>query len=490
MGVALLLSLPATTLAGDFSYTTNSPDTNAITITRYTGLGGTVQIPDSIDGKIVAGLKDNAFYDYANPVNVTVPASLTHIESLAFYHCSGLTAIHVDPSNTVYSSMDGVLFDKGQTLLFQYPGGKAGEYVIPDSVTEIKEWGFSFCGGLTRLGIGQNLILIGTGALTPCTNLTEIAVNDSNSVYCSVDGVLLDTGLTTLLQCPGGRTGSYAIPSGIATIGDRAFAYCIGMSHVTIPGSITNIGLGAFYFCGLTNVVIPEGVVFIGNNAFESCLNLLSANLPDTLLNVGSRLFSECGNLTDLVIGDGVIDIGKFAFAHCTSLTNVVIGDSVRDIGDAAFIFCTSLERIVMPESVVEIGNGAFTWCDSLSRVYFMGNAPGISMLLPFHDPPMIYYLPGTTGWDSLLWDPPFTTPTTLWLPEATADGSFGVQGNQFGFNVGWAKGKTVVVEGCTNMADPVWVSIQTNTLADGPDYFGDSEWTNHAGRYYRLREP
>ena len=338
-----MLTLPATTLAGDFSYTTNSPDTNAITITRYIGLGGTVQIPDSIDGKIVAGIKDNAFYDYANPVNVTVPACLTNIESLAFYHSSGLTAIHVDPSNTVYSSTDGVLFDKGQTLLFQYPGGKVGEHVIPDSVTEIKEWGFSFCGGLTRLGIGRSLTLIGTGALSPCTNLTEIAVDESNSVYCSVDGVLLDKDQTTLLQCPAGRAGSYAISDGVANIGDRAFAYCLGLAHVEIPGSITNIGLAAFYSCGLTNVVIPEGVVFIGNAAFESCLHLLSTILPDTLLNVGSRLFSECGNLTDLVIGDGVIDIRDYAFEYCTSLTNVVIGDSVRDIGDEAFICCTRL---------------------------------------------------------------------------------------------------------------------------------------------------
>jgi hypothetical protein len=76
-----------------------------------------------------------------------------------------------------------------------------------------------------------------------------------------------------------------------------------------------------------------------------------------------------------------------------------------------------------------------------------------------------------------------------LWLPEAQAEG-MGVQGNAFGFNIGWADGQTVVVEACTNLNDPVWVPVRTNTIADGTAPFSDSAWTNLIGRFYRIVEP
>ena len=65
-----------------------------------------------------------------------------------------------------------------------------------------------------------------------------------------------------------------------------------------------------------------------------------------------------------------------------------------------------------------------------------------------------VYYLPGTTGWDDFAL---FTgVPTALWLPAMqTSDGSFGVQNNQFGFNINWASDQTVVVEACTNLSNP-----------------------------------
>ena len=75
-----------------------------------------------------------------------------------------------------------------------------------------------------------------------------------------------------------------------------------------------------------------------------------------------------------------------------------------------------------------------------------------------------------------------------IWRPTAECDESFGVQGSQFGFNISWATGRVVVVDACTNLAVPIWTPLQTNTLTDGLSYFGDSEWTNHIGRFYRIR--
>jgi hypothetical protein len=97
------------------------------------------------------------------------------------------------------------------------------------------------------------------------------------------------------------------------------------------------------------------------------------------------------------------------------------------------------------------------------------------------------YYLPGTTGWEATLGN----RPTALWLPQVlTSDARFGVQANQFGFTIAWASGRVIVVEACTNLANPAWSPVGTNTLLDGWSYFSDPEWTNYPARFYSLRSP
>ena len=66
----------------------------------------------------------------------------------------------------------------------------------------------------------------------------------------------------------------------------------------------------------------------------------------------------------------------------------------------------------------------------------------------------------------------------------------FGVQTNQFGFIISWATNLSVVVEACTNLANPVWLPVSTITLTRGTNYFSDPQWTNYPGRFYRLRSP
>jgi hypothetical protein len=103
--------------------------------------------------------------------------------------------------------------------------------------------------------------------------------------------------------------------------------------------------------------------------------------------------------------------------------------------------------------------------------------------------PVTIYYLPGSTGWDVLTLLTDF--PTALWLPQMQTGGTnFGVQSNQFGFNINWASGQTVVVEACTDLANPIWSPVGTNTLTGGSSYFSDPQWTNYPSRFYRLRSP
>jgi len=61
---------------------------------------------------------------------------------------------------------------------------------------------------------------------------------------------------------------------------------------------------------------------------------------------------------------------------------------------------------------------------------------------------------------------------------------------NQFGFNYTWDSNLVVIVEACSNLADPDWVPVATNTLTNGSSYFSDPQWTNYTRRFYRLRSP
>jgi hypothetical protein len=156
------------------------------------------------------------------------------------------------------------------------------------------------------------------------------------------------------------------------------------------------------------------------------------------------------------------------AFDHCTGLTHVTIGNSV-----------TWIERY------------AFSGCTSLTEVYFQGNAPGLDwMVFMYTDKATIYYLPGTTGWGPRFGGRP-TAPWVLPNPLilTTAPG-FGVQPNGFGFINSWATNTFVVVEACTDMANPNWSAVDTNTLAGGWSHFSDPQWTGRAARFYRLRSP
>ena len=61
---------------------------------------------------------------------------------------------------------------------------------------------------------------------------------------------------------------------------------------------------------------------------------------------------------------------------------------------------------------------------------------------------------------------------------------------NELGFNIAWASSMTVAVEACTNLANPVWSPLETNTLTSDTLYFCDPDWTNHPARFHRVRWP
>jgi hypothetical protein len=399
----LLLAAPATVQA-QLTYTING---GTVTITGYYGIGpfGVLIIPATLDNLPVTGIADDAFNDLDSVTNVTIPGSVTNIGNGAFSGCADLTAITVDATNPVYSSTNGVLFDKAFTTLVEYPGGLAGSYTIPGSVSNIGVAAFEQCYSLASVTIPGSVIHIGDDAFNDCTSLTAITVDATNSFYSSVEGVLFDKNQSTLIEYPGGLAGGYTIPDSVSKIGVAAFDQCHRLTSVTIPGSVTGIGDDAFNDCttltamtvdatnsfyssvdgvlfdknqttlieypgGLAgNYTIPGSVTRIGEDAFQNCNGLTSITIPGSVSNIGAGAFGSCYSLANLTITMGVTSIESNAFEQCYSLASVTIPGSVTNIGDGAFNYCLSLTSVTIPDSVASIGEEAFEYCSSLTGV-------------------------------------------------------------------------------------------------------------------------
>ena len=239
-----------------------------------------VTIPNS-----VTSIGDDAF-SLSDLTSVTIPNSVTSIGKRAFFGCSSLTSINVANDNSNYCSIDGVLFNKAQTILIQYPAGKTNDtYTISDSVTSIGDHAFSHC-----------------------SSLTSINVANDNSNYCSIDGVLFNKAQTILIQYPEGKTNaSYTIPNSVTSIGFYSFFGCSSLTSVTIPNSVTSIEYQAFQRCSsLTSVTIPNSVTSIGSSAFYGCSSLTSVTIGNSVTSIGSSAFSDCNKLKELRYPEGL----------------------------------------------------------------------------------------------------------------------------------------------------------------------------------------
>jgi hypothetical protein len=411
---------------GDFSY---SSDGTNITITKYTGVGGTVAIPSMIAGLPVVS-----------------------IGSYSFSSCPGLTNV-----------------------------------TIPNSVTSIGYWAFYVCSGLTSVTIGSSVTSIVTAAFSSCSGLTVFSVEAMNASYSSLDGVLFNKSQTALIQFPRGKIGSYTIPNSVTNTGEGAFSYCSGLTNVTIPNSVTSIGSYSFSSCsGLTNITIPNSVTSIGYRAFFNCSGLTSVTLPNNLTNTGDSAFWGCSNLTSVTFPNSVTTIGNNAFFYCTNLNSLTIPNSVTSIGGSAFYNCSGLTNVTIPNSVTSIGSQAFYNCTKLGSMFFRGNAPAVGNGA-IVSPTVCYYLPGASGWSASYGG----RPAYLWNPAPqTADAKFGIRTNRFGFNITGTTNIPLVVEASTNLANAAWVPLQTCRLTNGLIYFSDPAWTSFPTRAYRIRSP
>jgi hypothetical protein len=308
--------------AGDFLYTTSG---TTATLTGYNGPGGKLNIPSILTGLSVTGIGTGAFSGKTNLTEVTIPGNVTSIGYAAFNACSRLTSV-----------------------------------IIPGSVETIGAHAFGSCIKLTWVMIPPSVTSIEDFAFYSCSGLPAIGVDAANPAYRSMDGVLFNKAMTTLIQYPSGKEGAYAIPVNVNFIEDAAFAYCGRLTSVTIPPSVTDMGYQAF---------------------------------------------DHCANLAHVSLSGSFTRINDYAFYGCASLTSISIPDGVTRIGQQAFDACSGLTKVVIPASVTSIGSSGFNACRNLEAVLFEGNAPTEEWAFGSAAPGFtVYFCNGRTGFTTPVW--------------------------------------------------------------------------------------
>ena len=151
-------------------------------------------------------------------------------------------------------------------------------------------------------------------------------------------------------------------------------------------------------------VVVPETidglpVIAIAPQAFVSRIGLTSVSLPASVTQIGRGAFYSCTNLVTVAIPTGVTVIEDRTFAGCTKLSVVTIPPNATLIGAGAFYRCASLESISIPANVKSIGSSAFAGCTRLKTIAFLGDAPLVGSLTFAGDKSVITCQPGTRGW-------------------------------------------------------------------------------------------
>lgn len=223
----------------------------------------------------VTSIGEDAFDGCKSLESVTLPNSLISISDGAFYYCSSLKSIAIPNSVVTIGewafsgciSLNDVIIGNSVTTIGNAAFNNCRsltEITIPDSVITIGESAFDSCSRLTNINLPNSINSIGDEAFSHCDNLMSINISEKNRYYCTIDGVLFDKNITTLMQYPIARTDtSYTIPNTVTGVDDHAFSGCEKLKNITVYNPTCYF----YIYCGIDKDNIIYG--FKGSTAEE-----------------------------------------------------------------------------------------------------------------------------------------------------------------------------------------------------------------------------
>lgn len=341
-------------ISGDYSYEMQSD--NTIAITNYNGSAEEVIIPETIDGFTVKKIGYGSFAEVKSIVKLTIPKTVTTIDSYAFSKCTQIQEVN-----------------------------------IPDSVITINQNAFSGCSSLSQIRLPKNLISLNYGVFFGCKSLESVIIPDSIKTIggmafggCSkLTNIEIPTSVTSIgnnafSDCIALET--IILPEGIKAVGSSVFSGCLSLKDIALPETLESVGQSAFQDCiSLERIELPDSVEVIGYAAFSGCAKLKEFNIPSKVTALGNAMFSGCSSLERIDIPSTVTALGENIFSGCVNLREVNLTDSITEIGQSAFSFCRSLKEIKLPKNLKKINVSLFRYCDSLESVVVPSNVEEIN---------------------------------------------------------------------------------------------------------------
>ncbi len=226
-------------------------------------------------GERIKTVGANAFSNCKNLESVFLNENLEYLETQSFSWCSSLKSIN-----------------------------------LPYKLRAIENKAFYKCDSLKEVYIPESVNFLINTAFNECKSLEKIEVSFKNKRYTSIDGILFDKNIESLLIYPMNKKGEeYLVPKGIVNIWANAFLFNKYLKKVSLPETLKFIGTQAFSGTKIENIYIPDSVDRIDSYAFADCKNLKSIRLPDDVL-LKNHTFSMT-NLEEIVVSK------NFPDKHC-----------------------------------------------------------------------------------------------------------------------------------------------------------------------------
>ncbi|MCR4563175.1 MAG: leucine-rich repeat protein [Clostridiales bacterium] len=273
--VMVLVALPLTDLRSyatdpsDFTYAVISENDKTAELTGYTGSGGDVVVPSTIDGYTVISLDATAFGEENTSIeSVYFPGCIESINPMSLAILFACSEFIVDVNNSSYCTYDGVLYSKDGETIVRYPCAKSG-------------LSYSVRSGVETIGFAAFLF----------SELQEISIPN---------------GVENILQYGFGYNSnlvSITMPNTLISLGEDSFEGCTSLESVSLSTSLSQLGAYSFYGCtSLCDLMIPSSISFIDEGVFDdsglTTIYGVSGSYAESFANNNNYTFIDIGTLT------------------------------------------------------------------------------------------------------------------------------------------------------------------------------------------------
>ena len=342
--------------------------------------------------------------DYNTSITITEPTKEGYILFGGWYTDNGTFAnkytITTMPAEniTLFAQWVNIFAISGTTvtgLTGVAEQSKLTSLTIPENITEIETRAFKGNKDVQSIYIPESVVTIGSDAFSNCTNLSEINVDINNSEYSSLDGVLYNKNITTLIAYPIGKKDTeFVFMDSIDAVNEGAFLNCANIKKVKVSSlekwcaiDFYNRDANPLVYSHelyindtkLTNLVIPNNILRIKDYTFMGLTGLQTLTIPQGIQTIGYQAFYGCSEITsvDMSSATSLTQISGMAFGRCYKLSNITFAENSKltSIGNYAFSDCSSLKEIKIPNSVTDLGtssifsSGIFSGCSSLESL-------------------------------------------------------------------------------------------------------------------------